>query len=62
MLHCNGVNPFVTLMGNFKWVLFSSNDVMSTWICVDYLEICTQLLATHVKMNICTSLQVLEMT
>ena len=32
MLHCNGIDPFVTLMGNFNWGPISRNDIVSkTW-------------------------------
>ena len=30
MLHCNGIDPFVTLMGNFNWGPISRNDIVST--------------------------------
>ena len=29
MLHCNGIDPFVTLMGNFNWGTDSRNDIVS---------------------------------
>ena len=29
MLHCNGIDPFVTLMGNFNWGPISRNDIVS---------------------------------
>ena len=29
MLHCNGIDPFVTLMGNFNWGPISCNDIVS---------------------------------
>ena len=29
MLHCNGIDPFVTLMGNFNWGPISVNDIVS---------------------------------
>ena len=29
MLHCNGIDPFVTLMGNFNWGPISHNDIVS---------------------------------
>ena len=29
MLHCNGIDPFVTLMGNFDWGPISRNDMVS---------------------------------
>ena len=32
MLHCNGIDPFVTLMGNFDWGPISHNDShMVSW-------------------------------
>ena len=30
MLHCNGIHPFVTLMGNFNWGPTSRNDIVSS--------------------------------
>ena len=30
MLHCNGIDPFVTLMGNFNWGPISHNDIVSS--------------------------------
>ena len=30
MLHCNGIDPFVTLMGNFNWGPISLNDIVSS--------------------------------
>ena len=30
MLHCGGIDPFVTLMGNFNWGPISRNDIVST--------------------------------
>ena len=29
VLHCNGIDPFVTLMGNFNWGPISRNDIVS---------------------------------
>ena len=29
MLHCNGIDLFVTLMGNFSWGPISCNDIIS---------------------------------
>ena len=29
MLHCNGIDPFVTLMGNFNLGPISRNDIVS---------------------------------
>ena len=29
MLYCNGIDPFVTLMGNFNWRPISHNDIVS---------------------------------
>ena len=29
MLHCNGIDLFVTLMGNFNWGPISRNDIVS---------------------------------
>ena len=29
VLHCNGIDPFVTLMGNFNWGPISCNDNVS---------------------------------
>ena len=29
MLHCNGIDPFVTLMGSFNWGPISRNDTAS---------------------------------
>ena len=29
MLHCNDIDPFVTLMGNFNWGPISRNDIVS---------------------------------
>ena len=29
MLHCNGIDPFVMLMGNFNWGPISRNDIVS---------------------------------
>ena len=31
MLHCNGIDPFVTLMGNFNWGPISRNDIVSNF-------------------------------
>ena len=28
-LHCNGIDPFVMLMGNFNWGPISLNDIVS---------------------------------
>ena len=33
MLHCNGIDPFVTLMGNFNWGPIPRNDIVSTLVC-----------------------------
>ena len=30
MLHCNGIDPFVTLMGSFNWGPISHNDIVSS--------------------------------
>ena len=30
VLHCNGIDPFVTLMGNFNWGPISGNDIVSS--------------------------------
>ena len=30
MLHCNVINPFITLMGTFNWGPISCNDIVST--------------------------------
>ena len=30
MLHCNGRDPFITLMGNFDWGPILRNDIVST--------------------------------
>ena len=30
MLHCNGIDLFVTLMGNFNWGPISRNDIVSS--------------------------------
>ena len=30
ILHCNAIDPFVTLMGNFNWGPISCNDIVST--------------------------------
>ena len=29
-LHCNGIDSFVALMGNFNWGPISRNDIVST--------------------------------
>ena len=29
MLHCNSIDPFVTLMGNLNWGPISCNDIIS---------------------------------
>ena len=29
MLHCNGIDPFVRLMGNFNWGPISRHDIVS---------------------------------
>ena len=29
VLHCSGIDPFVTLMGNFNWGPISRNDTVS---------------------------------
>ena len=29
VLHCNGIEPFVRLMGNFNWGPISRNDIVS---------------------------------
>ena len=29
MLHCNGIDPFATLMGNFNWGPISRNNIVS---------------------------------
>ena len=29
MLHCNGIDPFITLMGNFNWGPISHNNIVS---------------------------------
>ena len=31
MLHCNGIDPFVTLMGNFNWGSISRKDIVSKY-------------------------------
>ena len=35
MLHCNGIDPFVMLMGNFNWGPISRNDIVSNSKCSD---------------------------
>ena len=30
VLHCNDIDPFVMLMGNFNWGPISHNDIIST--------------------------------
>ena len=30
MLHCKGIDPFITLMGNFNWGPISRNDIVSS--------------------------------
>ena len=30
VLHCNGIDLFVTLMGNFNWGPISRNDIVSS--------------------------------
>ena len=30
--HCNGIDPFVTLMGNFNWGPISGNDIVSRFL------------------------------
>ena len=30
MLHCNRIDPFVSLMGNFNWGPISRNDIVSS--------------------------------
>ena len=34
MLHCNGIDPFITLMGNFNLGPISRNDIVSRF-CFD---------------------------
>ena len=34
MLHCNGIDPSVTLMGNFNWGPISRKDIVS----INFLE------------------------
>ena len=29
MLYCNGIDPFLSLMGNFDWGPISHNDIVS---------------------------------
>ena len=31
VLHCNGINTFDTLMGNFNWEPISRNDIVSMY-------------------------------
>ena len=33
MLHCNGIDPFITLMGSFNWGPISRHDIVSTPQC-----------------------------
>ena len=30
MLHCNGIDSFITLLGNFNWGPNSHNDIVSS--------------------------------
>ena len=32
MLHCNGIDPFVTFMGYFNWGPISRSDIVSLYI------------------------------
>ena len=34
MLHCNGIDPFITLMGNFNWGPISCNNIVSVYTLV----------------------------
>ena len=45
VLHCNGIDPFVTLMGNFNWGPISRNDIVSTYGTCEY--------ATHRSAQLC---------
>ena len=46
MLHCNGIDPFVTLMGNFNWGPISRNDIVSSRI-YDTHNLCQNIILSN---------------